>query len=337
MERTLLYYPTIELPREDWLRQALLYTDKVSSILPFKNEDYFPRTVKYLSWKGEYNPVYIEDLINNNKSQYKVFEEDFLIGIEANNFFKSPKKRNKESQPFGTFRNKMTYNLIYKLEQKGLISHTTQDKIFLNDDIAIYYMSGLAKFASVLIKDQYVIPSTNIKYCSDVLFENTSKTEKAYNLIFDNCLPIPDQSVEISTIIEFKRKHINELREFRQFIKDLISDINSANDDYELNEMIVSAKEKIELEIDSLSNVLKKNKIKTIFTSLNTFLGIENPKLFDSLIGAGIVSTPINPKIGLTIAGVGVIAKIIDNRFFKTRERNEFNYLFQAKKFGIIK
>ena len=52
MERTLLYYPTIELPKESWLRQALLYSDKVSSILPFKDNDRLPNTAKYLNWKG---------------------------------------------------------------------------------------------------------------------------------------------------------------------------------------------------------------------------------------------------------------------------------------------
>ena len=81
MERTLLYYPTIELPREEWLRQALMYTDKVSSILPFNNDEFFPETVRYLNWKNEYTPIYIEEIIRKNEDKYKLFENDFLTSL----------------------------------------------------------------------------------------------------------------------------------------------------------------------------------------------------------------------------------------------------------------
>lgn len=34
MNRTILYYPTINIPNDEWLRHALLYYDQVSSIIP---------------------------------------------------------------------------------------------------------------------------------------------------------------------------------------------------------------------------------------------------------------------------------------------------------------
>src|SRR5262249_8324417 len=42
MERTVLYYPTISIPDSWWLRQALLYFDKVASIVP-----------QTMTWGGE--------------------------------------------------------------------------------------------------------------------------------------------------------------------------------------------------------------------------------------------------------------------------------------------
>lgn len=337
MVRTLLYYPTIELPRESWLRQAIMYTDKVSSILPFNDLDYLPETARYLNWKEEYTPVYIEQIIQENEDKYKLFENNFLTQIEDERILQASSAPRRRSRFNGIFREKMTSHLIFMLERKGLISNQTHEKIFLDENIAIFYMAGLARFASTALTDQFIIPSTDYKRFSNLTFESYEKTEKAYSLIFDNCLPVPDESVEISDIVEFKKSHTDELKKFRQFVKELIKEINSANDDYELKEYIASAKERIELEISTLSNALKKNKIKTVFSSLNTLLGVENPKTFDTLFNIGLVSTPINPKIGLGVAGVGLIGKYINNRFFNDSEIKEFDYLFQAKKVGIIK
>jgi len=337
MERTLLYYPTIELPREEWLRQALLYTDKVSSILPFKEHDRLPETVRYLNLKEQYTPVYIEDIIQENANKYKLFENDFLSQIEDERIIHASSALRRRSRFNGIFREKMTAHMIVMLERKGLVSNQTQEQIFLDENIAIFYMAGLARFASASLSDQFIIPSTDYKRFSNLSFDTFAKTEKAYSLIFHNCLPVPDSNVEISDIIDFKKSHPDELKKFRQFVKDLIKEINSANDDYELKEYIKSAKEKIELEISALSNALHKNKIKTIFSSLNALLGVENPKTFDTLFNIGLVSTPINPKIGLSIASVGIIGKYINNKFFSDSEIKEFDYLFQAKKLGIIK
>jgi hypothetical protein len=337
MERTLLYYPTIELPREEWLKQALLYTDKVSSILPFKEHDRLPETVKYLDCKEQYTPVYIEDIIQENADKYKLFENDFLSQIEDYRIINASSAPRRRSRFNGIFREKMTTHMIYMLERKGLVSNQTQEQIFLDENIAIYYMAGLARFASASLSDQFIIPSTDYKRFSNLSFDSFAKTEKAYNLIFKNCLPVPDSNVEISDIIDFKKSHSNELKRFRQFVKDLIREINSANDDYEIKEYIKSATEKIELEISTLSNALKKNKIKTIFSSLNTLLGVENPKTFETLFNVGLVSTPINPKVGLGIASVGIIGRYINNKFFSDSKINEFDYLFQAKKMRIIK
>lgn len=138
-------------------------------------------------------------------------------------------------------------------------------------------------------------------------------------------------------IIDLKKNHKNELLQFRQFIKRLITEINSANDEYEVKEYIASAKEQIELEIYNLNDALIKNKIGTLFTGLDTLLGIENPKFFDTIRNLGFISTTIDLKFGLAMASVGIMGKMINNKFFKSHEIKELDYLFKAKKEGIIK
>ena len=336
MERTLLYYPTIELPKKDWLRQALLYTDKVASILPFKNHNRYPETVKYLSWKGEYTPIYIEDVIKNNEKKFKDFENEFLNQIENGNILDEKSRRFDSPKFNGIFINKMTSDLIFILQNKGLISNRTNEKIFLNENVAIFYMAGLARFTANTITDKFIIPSTDYTRFSDIAFESYLKTERAYNLIFTNCLPVPESSVDLKDIVDFKKKHPNELKKFRQFVKDLIKEINNANDEYELKEYISSAKERIELEIGLLNNSLIKSKIKTVFTSLDALLGVENSKTFDTLFKIGLVSTPISHKIGTGMASIGLVGKLINNYFLKEKTIKELDYLFQAKKSGLL-
>ena len=61
--RTVLYYPTIEIPSDRWLRQALLYWDRVGSIVPRSFDDYqdsqaiarFGPDIEYLYGEGVFN------------------------------------------------------------------------------------------------------------------------------------------------------------------------------------------------------------------------------------------------------------------------------------------
>ena len=205
------------------------------------------------------------------------------------------------------------------------------------ENVAIYYMAVLAKFVASVIEDDLIIPSTDYRRFSDISFENGIQSENAVNLVFQNCLPIPDNSVELSDIIDFKNKHRQELIKFRKFYTQTQNQIKECRDSIDLKESLLTFKEKIELELSELEKLYSKNKIKTIFSNLDSLFGIEKPKLFTSLLEAGIISTAIDPKIGIGIGSVLVIGKIIDNIVSKPNKSNEFNYLFEARRKGIIK
>src|ERR1043166_3245112 len=52
----ILYYPTIDVPTDDWLRQALLYWDEVGSIVPeqWEADHHYRDDIRYLRDEGEY-------------------------------------------------------------------------------------------------------------------------------------------------------------------------------------------------------------------------------------------------------------------------------------------
>jgi len=329
MERILLYYPTIEFPKEKWLKQALLYSDKVSSILPYRDESKFPESIKYLHWKNEYSPIYIEDVIESNLTEYKNFADKFIFNVDNNNqIFHTGSLKPREVKLNTLFSNKLSRKVIEELRNRKIAYEYSDGKIYLPENIAIYYMAGLAKFVSSVTNDNLVIPSTDYTGFSKVSFENGIKTEKAIKLIFNHCLPVPDESVELSEIIDFKNNHLQDLKRFRLYYLNTIDSLKSCRDSTDLKEALISLKENINLELSELEKLYSKNRLKTAFSSLGSLFGIENSKLFNSLLKADIISTAIDPKIGLGIGAILVTGKLIDNVVNKPNRTNEFNYLF---------
>lgn len=63
MSQTILYYPNINIPDDAWLRNAILYGDEVSSIVPYENYPDFSPELSYLQELGIYEAVYSVNLL----------------------------------------------------------------------------------------------------------------------------------------------------------------------------------------------------------------------------------------------------------------------------------
>lgn len=75
MAQTILYYPTINIQDGTWLRNAILYWDEVSSIVPYENYPDFSPELLYLQELGVYKAVYPRNLF------FSEFAEDFCNSI----------------------------------------------------------------------------------------------------------------------------------------------------------------------------------------------------------------------------------------------------------------
>lgn len=337
MERIFLYYPTINIPKKEWLYNVILYTDKVSSILPNRNEGYLPETIKYLMDKDEYSPVYINDILEKHPIQFEKFEQKFLEAIDDRRFFFRSSATPRDNRFLSIYNDKMTQSVIYELDKRNLIKQYA-GKSFMPENAAIYYMNILAQFVTEVNESKnIIIPSTDYKRFSDITFDNGYTNRESINIIFDNCLPSPDVNTPIADIIDFKKTHRDDLLRFRHFLSEITASINNARDNVDINEILISTKEKIELELNTIDKIYKKNKIKTIITTMDSLLSLENPKLFESLFAVGLLSTTINPVFGIGIAGITITVKLIDS-YLENRiklQTNELNYLFEARKKGL--
>lgn len=338
MDKILLYYPTIEFPNEDWLRQSLLYSDKVASILPFSDESKYPDSIKYLNWKGEYSPIFIEDLISDNSTEYEFITKRFLNDIDNNKqIFHASSRNIRPNTVNSLFQNKFSKKIISELNNRNLIDYRRDDQIHMPENIAIYYMSILAQFVSNIIEDNIIIPSTDYTRFSKFSFENGMKSEQAINLIFKDCLPVPSKEVTISDIIEFKKNHSKDFKNFRIFYSATQETLKTCRDSMDVKEAIQLLKDKIFVELYELEKMYSMNKIQIIYSSLTSLFSLEDPKLFTSLLAAGVISEKIDSRVGLGIGAVLVGGKMVSNITRKPYKKKELNYLFEAKRKGIVR
>src|SRR5690242_17951955 len=83
-KRRILYYPTINIPSGQWLRQAILYWDEIASIVPKDSQGHIllnlSPDVQFLKDEGEFKPVKPEDLVFNpdNSEAFGHFRQEFL-------------------------------------------------------------------------------------------------------------------------------------------------------------------------------------------------------------------------------------------------------------------
>ena len=68
MRRRILYYPSIDITDGVWLRNAVLYWEEVSSIMPYQNNEYsISPEINYLISTGNFVPTRPDDIMFSNK------------------------------------------------------------------------------------------------------------------------------------------------------------------------------------------------------------------------------------------------------------------------------
>lgn len=99
MNRTILYYPTIDIPTNSWLRHSLLYWDEVSSIVPKSWDERMllelSPDIHYLIDEGQFRPIKPEDLImgRDNWDAFEQFQNEFKEIVSSARFQMFIKRR----------------------------------------------------------------------------------------------------------------------------------------------------------------------------------------------------------------------------------------------------
>lgn len=374
MNRTILYYPTIDIPRGNWLRHSLLYWDEVSSIVPKSwngNQliELSPE-IEYLMDEGQFRPIKPEDLItkSDNWENFENFQQEFREIVSSVQFRSFINRRQSNGQ-YKIHSNKIENNYrIHSNKVEGnyrVHSNKTSDSIYnflrelnlasrdgenewinFEQNTALLYMSLLAKYLADIDSNQTTIGTDYYTY-EKFNFKRVSENEGfpviSFNL--NNVLPTPKSNVSFEQIIQFKKKRSDNLNHFKKTISEFQSKIAKSKSQAEIKENAINFEETLLNGVNDLAAVLRDQRIDFGVKTLKSMINLKSPTIITA-IGTAVVSKtnlveiPLNMGI-IGIASMGALeltASFIDNRNKKMAKLREspFSYIYYANKYGII-
>lgn len=338
MSQTLLYYPSINIPDRSWIVNSILYTDKISTILPFTSieDDRISEEIKQLYSEGVYQPLFIENELKSNEYVLKglnAFESSFIETINSSEFntFKTDylEKKGIKLEDSLIYNNKITENIRDYLLQSNLLEYSNKDEVFVDRFASVYYLCKLAHFLSEAREDN-IIPCTDNMSFEEICFKPDTRVRDRYALriILSEILYTIPKETPISTIMKFKRKRKDEFLEFNIELTDIITRLSNLTF-FEQKSEIEKLNKRIELIRGSMKNMFKK--------SWNNFK--EKAISVSSLMvgtGVGEVLDQFNlvpAKFALPAATVAfaALSSLFSERYSRL-ESNSLRYLYHVKK-----
>lgn len=228
----LLYYPYISIPNADWLKQAILYWDGVSTIVP---EDYLQRPNQFSKFaRSMVREGIIEAVLPETYAYQYAYEcTQFLNwALENAHHFPLP--------PHGyTYMTTKQYVHVGKLgflaeelERNRLARRINEQWYTMNSRLSMSFMTFLA----ILIgQAEDYIPTTDQYQGMSVLFnldyQNAFTNSRVVrntlrNSILDNILPVPAGEQDLLDLLRFKERYHDELVRFRNRIEEFIVELD---------------------------------------------------------------------------------------------------------------
>jgi len=363
MNRTILYYPTIDIPKGTWLRHALLYWDEVSSIVP---KDWNANLIiepspeiQYLIDEGQFRPINPEDLVFNpaNRDVFREFKEEFISTIGSQQFqsfirsgFSTNSGRDMRgltiSLDSAIHINKISYELFHLLKDRGLAKAQDNNDswVLFEYHTALMYMSLLAKYLAEVDGNSTTIGTDNSGY-EKFNFKRVREGMPTVGISLNNLLPSPNKNVSFETIIDFKRRRADNLINFKLIISDFQQAIAKAGSNAEFKEIVINFQDMMTKGVNDLQAVLKDGSLSYSFKTVKSLSSLQSPMILGLVgIGANEMFDVFNiPVIG-QIAGLGVMAFVeISAGYVDARNeqravlRNSpFSYIYEAQKSNII-
>lgn len=347
--KTIIYYPTIKLPQNTWLKQTLLYWDQVATIVPLRfhtekscnreNLLFKDPTIKYLVDENAYRAIWADRAFMYNHDEHRKMVEEFFNIINSPEYISFIGPNDKWKIDSEIFADKILNDTLEHLKEKKLAKENNY-RYFLERKTALLYMSLLAKYLAD-IESTLTTPATDIECYRDFIYfpPNVIKKKHCFGLILNKILPIPNRNVSLKDIIEFKKRRKLELLKFHEVIWQFEKDLAKSADSTEALEICIHFANRIKIEIEELNQVLSDSRISTTLGTLKSLIDLKSPALWSTvgaLSGKEIVNLPTNIMwAGVAVFGAIQVGKhLIDERNKKraTIRDSAFSYLYHINK-----
>ncbi len=352
-----LFYPTIDIRNENWLKTAILFWDEISTIVPESiNNPYQERATQYLYDEGVLKPIqvnpdddFIEELASDTLN-YLNTNEGFQLLLQSNGrnaAIHREKLPRDVSRIFDIHPEKLPYEIQHQLRMS-----MTEDGWFrVNGHFAAFYMTLLAnkiceRKSIALLTDNSLTSNLSdlVRLDNQIAINGRDRhydyrprhRERYINLAQGLLTNMAIQSVNIAEstsledVIKFKKRHQDELGIFRTNIEDLTKGIPV---DASLEQITQQVEDvyinKFKPGYNNLTKALKGAGVKWVTDLMKV-----------SLISTGATSIPVAllglsvPYALLAVGGVSVISSAISYNSNKKKilRENPYSYLLAVNK-----
>jgi len=307
--------------------------------------------VSYLAERGVFRPVNPEEFIAL-PSWWERAEElaEELKRIVSSNQFSRTLPGRWRRHTARIHRTKVIDKVMDWLSERHLAKEDPDDREWLRFEqrTGLLYMALLAKYLADS-DARGKLPCTDSKTYESLIFGSETKKESftCFDVYYRNTLPIPKDTVSLEDILAFKAKEENRLAllRFRRLLDEVHTKISEAEKQSELSQILVGFKEKIELGVKELGEILSDSRVETTSGCLKTLVNIKSPALLaGAAVLAGQATSLAMIPLVWALPGIGIVGAIqvghhLVHRTNKQRaviRGSDFAYLYHAKESGII-
>ncbi|EJS10522.1 hypothetical protein EXW34_06655 [Bacillus mycoides] len=327
----ILYFPSISIPKSQWLMGSLFYWDKVGSIVPL---EFLDRP----SQLGENMRRLVEaELIEQVVPEQHLwnipnFEGAFLDFIDNTPVFSHISElgklgligRNGVIRTTAKIHMGKLNSLGNELEQRGLATKGRGAWYTVEGYTASNFMTYLATVLGAITEYTPLTDSYNelSYFLPNVKKENTREVlkEQLRAKIIEKVLPIPSSVEDPYDIYRFKEKHYDKLIRFRRYIEEFILNLELLPE-YQVEERIKIFSENSHDEIREISDRMKSFKWRMI--NFATLCSIASPAL--GLV-KGISEDDVLDTASATIGLLGAVGTVFGREKLLEIERQPLAY-----------
>lgn len=347
-----LYYPSIDINDEEWLKSAVLFWDEIDTIVPISIKDpYKNYCTQYLESEGIIKPI----LINSSSKYVEGIISDFSkfvnsnAGIQLlNDSISDTKCLNFMVQKAVLHEDKLSVRLINEIQKIGRFEFDERGFYHLNPQFVSLYMTLLANRIS---EDKSLALVTNnslniqlaetIRYDNDVSSTFLTKYAREWsspnitlkqglmtNFVIDNIRI--SETTPLADIITFRQHHRDELAKFRINLAKLVDSVDTANSFEALHQNIHTIyTDEFTPAYNDLKKALKSSRIKWVFDNLSKLCIFSmSTTAVPVMLGASM------PQAVFLGAGVSAVSSAIAYNIEKSEKlrKNPYSYLLKVNK-----
>lgn len=351
--RTVLYYPRIEVPTGHWIRQAVLYSDEVASIVPREYgrhpNERFSADLRLLRSAGAYRPLYPDRLVANTGGWEALanFRRDFERRASTPSFLRAVSGSSSFSERI--YRGKVAYSVFHDyLRPNRLAVEDSSDKRYYRFEkhAGLLYMTLLAKHLAPL-DSSHTVPGTDLPAFERIGLSANDEThaDPCLSVLISDLLPVPTAAVPLTKILSFREKHRAALLRLRGEVDKFYANLYHVTNRLEVDRACMTFRERLEGEVLELQEKFGSSRIPTIVSSLKALLDVKSPVwLATSAVVLGKVASLTELPTTWTVGGVAaagaisVASHLTDRQTARSKElsASPFAFVYLARKNRIL-